>query len=139
MKKILSGLMIAATLAGGLAASVGSAGAQDWRYRRPPPGGWSHHDRGWGGGGWHHRDRGWDGGDAAAAAAAGLIGGMIIGGAIAQSQAEPAYEDDYVVRRQPRRVYEDEDYPRVRRAPHCRTLIKYDMYGKPYEYKDCDP
>ncbi|NLH82494.1 MAG: hypothetical protein GX458_16860 [Phyllobacteriaceae bacterium] len=128
MKKLLSGLMIAATLAGGLAASVGSADAQDWRYRRPPPGGW------------HHHDRGWNGGDAAAAAAAGLIGGMIIGGAIAQSQADQGYEDDYVVRRRPQRVYvDDEDYPRVHRTPHCRTLIKYDMYGKPYEFKDCDP
>ena len=122
MKKILTGLMIATTLVGGLAATAGSAEAQDWR--RPH----------------RHYDRGYDrGGDAAAAAAAGLVGGMILGGVLAQS-ARPDYvdEDDYVVRRAPRRVYDD-DYRPVRRGPHCRTLIKYDMYGKPYEFKDCDP
>mgnify|MGYP001584835954 CR=1 FL=1 len=138
MKKFLSGLMIATTLVGGLVASVGSADAQDWRYRRPPPGGWHQN------GGWHHHDRGWRG-DAGAAAAAGVIGGMIIGGALAQSNSGYydrgyVYDDDTYVVRRPRRVYVDEyDYPRVRRTPHCRTLIKYDMYGKPYEYKDCDP
>lgn len=123
MKKILTGVMIAATLVGGIAAPFSSAEAQQWR--RAP-----HH---------HHHRGGGGGGDAAAAAALGLVGGMILGGALAQSAERDYYEDDYVVRRAPRRVYEDEDYRPSRRGTRCRTLIKYDMYGKPYEYKDCDP
>jgi hypothetical protein len=138
MKKLLTGAMIAATLVGAVAVPFTSAEAQQWR--RPP---YHHHHRGGGGGG-----------DAAAAAALGVVGGMILGGALAQSQRPDYYDDDYVVRRAPRRVYEDdyvvrrapprrvyyeEDYRPTRRGTRCQTLIKYDMYGKPYEYKDCDP
>jgi Na+/glutamate symporter len=122
MKQFVTGLMIAATLTGGLLTSVAPADAQ---YRhRPGPYYYHHHDRG---------------GDAAAAAALGLVGGMILGGALAQSsRPDYVYEDDYAYRPAPRRVYE-EDYPRPRRGVRCRTFIKYDMYGKPYEFKDCDP
>jgi hypothetical protein len=125
MKKLLTALLAAVTLA----TSYAPADAQDWRYRRP--GGYYHH---------HHRG---GGGDAAAAAAVGLVGGLILGGIAAQaSQPSYVYDDDpVVVRRRPARVYE-EDVVVVRRArpyvPRCRTFIKYDMYGRPYEYKDCD-
>lgn len=126
MKKFVTGLMIAATLATTMATGTGSAEAQHWR-RPPPP--------------YHHHQRGGGGGDAAAAAAIGIIGGMILGGALAQSsRPDYVYQDDYVVRRRPARVYYEDDYgPSRRGRPYCRTLIKYDMYGKPYEYKDCDP
>lgn len=122
MKQFVTGLMIAATLTGGLLTSVAPADAQ---YRHRPPPYYGHHRNG--------------GGDAAAAAALGLVGGMILGGALAQS-SRPDYvdEDAYTYRRAPRRVYE-EDYPRPRQSARCRTLIKHDMYGKPYEFKDCDP
>jgi hypothetical protein len=122
MKKLLIALLAAVTLA----TSFAPADAQDWRYRR---------------GGYHHH-RGGGGGDAAAAAAVGLVGGLILGGLAAQaSQPSYVYDDPVVVRRRPARVYE-EDVVVVRRArpyvPSCRTYIKHDMYGRPYEYKDCD-
>lgn len=126
MKTLVTGLMVAATLFGGIAAGTGSAEAQ---YYRPH----HHWDRG-------HWDRGGDrGGDAAAAAALGVVGGMIIGGALAQSSRPDYYDDEVVVRRAPRRVYYEDDYAVPRRSVRCRTFIKYDMYGKPYEFKDCDP
>lgn len=118
MKKFVTGLMVAATLGGALAFATG-AEAQGWRR---------HH---------HH---GGGGGDAAAAAALGIVGGLIVGSAIANANQPDYYDDEYVVRRAPpRRVYYEDDYRPARRGAHCRTLIKYDMYGKPYEYKDCDP
>ena len=137
MKTFVTALMVAATLAGGLAASTGTADAQEWR--RHGPGGYH---GGWNGGyRHHHRGGGGGGGDAAAAAALGLVGGMILGGIAAQS-APPSYvyeDEPYVARRPAPRVYYDDDYRRPTRGARCRTLIKYDMYGKPYEYKDCDP
>lgn len=128
MNKFVTSLMIAATVTGGFVASAEPAAAQ-YRRHGPPP--YYRHYHGGGGG--------WNGGDAAAAAALGLVGGMIVGGALAQSsQPDYGYEDDYAYRPAPRRVYE-EDYPAPRRGVRCRTFIKYDMYGKPYEFKDCDP
>lgn len=127
MKTFVTALMAAATLAGATAASTGSAEAQDWRWRHH-----TYHGGYYGG----HR-----GGDVAAAAAAGIVGGLILGGIAAQA-SRPAYvyDEPVVVRRRPARVYY-EDAPVVRRntPPYCRTLIKHDMYGRPYEYKDCDP
>lgn len=118
MKKLITAAMVAVTLAGSLAVGTTSADADPWRRH-------------------HHR---YNGGDAAAAAALGLMGGLIIGGMAAEASRDRYYDDEVVVRR-PQRFYDYEDAPPPRRrhyTPRCRTLIKYDMYGRPYEYKDCD-
>ncbi|MCE1234755.1 MAG: hypothetical protein LWW93_00225 [Hyphomicrobiales bacterium] len=118
MKTTLTRFATVGLLIGAVVASTGTANADPWRH--------------------HHRGGG--GGDAAAAAAFGLVGGMILGGALAQSaQPDYGYEDEYVVRRAPSRVYYEDDYAPSRRGARCRTFIKHDMYGKPYEFKDCDP
>mgnify|MGYP001766699579 CR=1 FL=1 len=116
MKKLVTSLLAAVTIGTAMLATVGTADAQ-YRPR------------------WHHHHRG--GIDPGAAAALGVLGGLAIGGALAQQ--DYYYEDEpVVVRRRPVRVYE-EDYVVKRRAtPRCRTIIKYDMYGKPYEWKDCN-
>lgn len=74
--------------------------------------------------------------DDGAGVAAAIIGGAIIGSAITQNQANQRYYDD---------TYEEEEVivrrppPPKRQVPGaiCKTIIKHDMYGKPYEYKDC--
>ena len=119
MKKILTSLVAAATLGTAVLAGVGTAEAQPrWR---------------------HHRSSGID---PAGAAALGIIGGLAIGSAIASQNSRAYYYEDepVVVRRRPVRVYEDDYYVPVRRrpGPRCQTIIKYDMYGRPYEWKDCD-
>lgn len=50
-------------------------------------------------------------GAAVAAGAAGLVGGLILGGALAESARPEPLDDEVVVRRRPRpaRVYEEED------------------------------
>lgn len=138
MKTFVSGLMIAATLAGGMLATSGPADAQDYRMPYYRHGGGHGGHGGYGGHGGHYYRGGGGGGDAAAAAALGLVGGMILGGALAQSSRADDGYDEYVERPVPRRVYEGE-YRRSYRGARCDTLIKYDMYGKPYEYKDCNP
>lgn len=119
MKKLIAGALAALTLATTLATPASAY--DEWR-RRP-----SHHHR--------------DGGDVAGAAALGIVGGMILGGLAAQA-AQPSYvydDEPVVVRRRPVRVYEEEPVVRRSRRPVCETLIKYDMYGRPYEYRDCAP
>lgn len=118
MKKILTSLLAAATLGSALVATVATADAQP--YHRPR---------------WHHHGGGID---PAGAAALGVLGGLVVGGALAQQNRDYYYEDEpVVVRRRPVRVYE-EQYVAPRRGPRCQTVIKYDMYGKPYEWKDCN-
>lgn len=56
-----------------------------------------------------------DDGAAVAAGAAGLVGGLIIGGALADSQ-RPAYDDEEVVVRRRPRVIEEEEVVRPRRC-----------------------
>jgi hypothetical protein len=119
MKKIVTSLLAALTLGSTLVATTGSADAQP-RWRHYP----------------HYRHGGGIG--PGGAAALGVLGGLMLGSALSQQQYY--YEDEpVVVRRRPVRVYE-EDYVVVKRrpAPRCHTIIKYDMYGKPYEWKDCN-
>ena len=74
--------------------------------------------------------------------AAGAVGGLIVGSAIANAnrptyygsapgrvyyEEEPEY---YVPAPAPRRVY--------RSGPNCVSYTKYDMNGQPYEWKDCN-
>lgn len=122
MKKIVTSLLAAVTLGTALIATTGTASADPWR-RPPHPG-------------WHHRHNGGIG--PGGAAALGLLGGLALGSAL--SQPGYYYDDEpVVVRRAPPRVYYEDDYVVVKRrpAPRCRTIIKYDMYGKPFEWKDC--
>lgn len=118
MKKFVTSALAAVTLGTALVASAGTASAQPY-YR--------HHHHGIGPGG---------------AAALGLLGGLAIGSAMSRpSYYGPGYyyyEEPVVVRRRPVRVYEEPVVVVKRRpVPNCRTIIKYDMYGKPYEWKDC--
>ncbi len=53
---------------------------------------------------------------AIAAGAVGLVGGMILGGALADSARPVPVEEDVVVRRRPVRVYEEEEVVRPRRC-----------------------
>lgn len=128
MKKLVTSLLAAVTLGTALVASAGTASADPWRH--PPRPGYSHYHRGGGIG---------PGG----AAALGVLGGLMLGSALSQpGYAQPGYyydDEPVVVRRRPVRVYDDE-YVVVKRrpAPRCQTFIKYDMYGKPYEWKDCN-
>ena len=57
-------------------------------------------------------------GAAVAAGAAGLVGGLILGGALAESSRPEPIDEEVVVRRRPRpvRVYEEEDDIRPRRC-----------------------
>ena len=71
MKKTLTCLLAAATIAAALATTATDASAQ-WR------------GRGWGGGGWH--GGGWRGGGWGPGVAAGVVGGAVIAGAIIASQ-----------------------------------------------------
>ncbi len=120
MKKLATSLLAAITLGTALIATAGTASADPWRHR---PGG-------------YYRDRGGIG--PGGAAALGLLGGVMLGSAL--SQPGYYYEDEpVIVRRRPVRVYE-EDYVVVKRrpAPRCRTYIKYDINGRPFEWKDCN-
>ena len=118
MKKLLTSLLAAATLGTALVATVATADAQP--FHRPR---------------WHHHGGGID---PAGAAALGVLGGLMIGGALAQQNGYYYEDEPVVVRRRPVRVYEDEYVVKRRAGPRCRTIIKYDMYGKPYEWKDCN-
>lgn len=126
MKKIVTSLLAAVTLGSALVATTATADAQA-RHWRPP----------------HHHYRHGGGIGPGGAAALGVLGGLALGSALAQPGYYGSgyyYEDEpVVVRRRPVRVYE-EDYVVVKRRPGpvCRTIIKYDMYGKPYEWKDCN-
>ena len=118
MKKLVTSLLAAVTLGTAVFAGVGTAEAQPR---------WRHHHGG--------------GIDPAGAAALGIIGGLAVGSMIAsQNSGSYYYEDEpVVVRRRPVRVYDDEYVVMKRRpGPRCQTIIKYDMYGKPYEWKDCN-
>ena len=66
-------------------------------------------------------------GAAVAAGAAGLVGGLILGGALAESQRPEPIDDEVVVRRRPRpvRVYEEE----VVRPRHCWREEWRDRWG----------
>lgn len=126
MKKLATSLLAAVTLGTALVATAGTASADPWRHR---PGGYYHHRGGIGPGG---------------AAALGVLGGVMLGSALAQPGYYPGYyyeDDPVVVRRRPVRVYEEDDYVVVRKrhpAPRCRTTIKYDIDGRPFEWKDCN-
>ena len=119
MKKIVTSLLAAVTLGTAVFAPIGSAEAQ------PGPR-WHHHHRGGGIG---------PGG----AAALGVLGGLMLGSALSQPGYYYYEDEPVVVRRRPVRVYDDE-YVVVKRraAPRCQTIIKYDMYGRPFEWKDCN-
>lgn len=73
--------------------------------------------------------------------AAGAVGGLILGSAIANAN-QPRY---YYDAPPPSRVYIEEEpeyVPAPRRAyrssPNCVSYTKYDMNGQPYEWKDCN-
>ncbi len=72
-----------------------------------------------------------DPGAAWAAGAAGVVGGLILGNALAQPQPEP---EAYVVRRRPARVYEEEEVV-VRRR--CWREVRYDDWGDRYVRRVC--
>jgi hypothetical protein len=137
MKKILTALVAAAALA----TSLTPADARDhWR----PGGPRYYHGGGYHGGGYYpHGGYYHHNGNYGGAVAAGVVGGLILGGLAAQA-AQPSYvyeDDPVVVRRRPARVYADDDVVVVRRrawVPACRTFIKYDIYGRPYEYMHCN-
>jgi hypothetical protein len=73
--------------------------------------------------------------------AAGAVGGLIVGSAIANANrpayyyGEPGYyadaEPEYIqAPPPPRRVY--------RSSPNCVSYTKYDINGQPFEWKDCN-
>ena len=72
-----------------------------------------------------------DPGAAFAAGAAGLVGGLILGGALAQPEPEP---EAYVVRRRPVRVYEEEEVVVPRR---CWREVWYDNWGDRHVRRIC--
>ena len=74
-----------------------------------------------------------DDGAVAAGAAAGLVGGMLLGGALA-NQGRVYEEEQVVVRRRPVRVYEEEEYVRPRR---CHTEEWRDRWGDYHERRVC--
>ncbi|WP_407048395.1 hypothetical protein [Methyloraptor flagellatus] len=126
MNKTFAALMTGAVLVSSLAVTS-TAEAQYWR----------HH--GYHGGYRHHGGAG-----VGAGVAAGLIGGALIGGAIASQQNRTYYYDDgYVDAPAGATVYEEAPVVRrrvVREVPgsNCTEYTKYDMYGKPYLWKDCN-
>jgi hypothetical protein len=69
-----------------------------------------------------------DDGAAVAAGAAGLIGGMILGGALAESARPEPLDEEVIVRRRPRpvRVYQEED---VIRPQRCWREEWHDRWG----------
>lgn len=71
-----------------------------------------------------------DPGAAWAAGAAGLVGGLILGNALAQPEPEP---EPYVVRRRPVRVYEEEVVVR----PRCWREVWYDSWGDRHVRRLC--
>lgn len=71
-------------------------------------------------------------GDVAAGAAAGLVGGLLLGGALANSGRVP--EEEVVVRRRPARVYEEEEVVRPRR---CWREEWTDRYGDIHYRRVC--
>ena len=71
-----------------------------------------------------------DPGAAFAAGAAGLVGGLILGNALAQPQPE----ETYVVRRRPVRVYEEEEVVVPRR---CWREVWYDSWGDRHTRRIC--
>jgi hypothetical protein len=70
---------------------------------------------------------------ALAAGAAGLVGGMILGGALAESQRPVPVEEEVVVRRRPR-VIEEEDVVRPR---HCWREEWRDRWGDIHVRRVC--
>lgn len=74
-----------------------------------------------------------DSGDAVAAGAVGLVGGMILGGALADSQRDD--RDVVVVHRRPARVIEEEE---VVPAPRCWRERWYDRWGDLHVRRVCD-
>lgn len=75
-----------------------------------------------------------DDGAVAAGAAAGLVGGLLLGGALADRGR--VYEEEPVIvhRRRPVRVYEEEEYVRPRR---CHTEEWRDRWGDYHERRVC--
>ena len=71
-----------------------------------------------------------DPGAAVAAGAAGLVGGLILGNALAQPQP-----DTYVVRRRPVRVYDEEEEIVVPRR--CWREVWYDSWGDRHVRRLC--
>lgn len=128
MKKLLTSLTAAVVSVTAVVSTAAPASAQTM-YRPPHHGGYigRHHDGGIGPGG---------------AAALGIVGGLVLGSMLAQPyDYGPGYyyeDEPVVVRRRPVRVYEDTVVVRRARTPHCRTTIRYDMYGRPFEWKDCN-
>lgn len=109
MKKILTGALAAATLAGALSAATAVPAAAD-----------EHH--GWRGGGWHEGYRGWRGGyrdgwrgDGAAAALLGLAAGAAIAGG-------GAYYGGYYA-----------EPPAYYYAPRCRVEMRWNPYWGGYD------
>jgi len=74
-----------------------------------------------------------DGGAVAAGAAAGLVGGMILGGALANQNRVPE-EEVIVERRRPVRVYEEEEVVRPR---HCWREEWSDRWGDIHTRRVC--
>lgn len=73
------------------------------------------------------------GGDVAAGAAAGLVGGLLLGGALANENRVPE-EEVIVERRRPVRVYEEEEVVRPR---HCWREEWSDRYGDIHTRRVC--
>ena len=76
-----------------------------------------------------------DDGAAVAAGAAGLVGGLILGGALADSaRPEPLDDEEVVVRRRPARIYEEEEIVRPR---HCWREEWRDRWGDIHVRRVC--
>ncbi len=86
MNKLFKTLVVSATLAATVVGSVGTASADDWRWRRH-----------------HHHHRG--GGDAVAAGVAGLAVGALLGSALSQPRPSRTYVEEYPVYEEPAPVY----------------------------------
>ena len=72
-----------------------------------------------------------DPGAAIAAGTLGVIGGLMLGGALAQPEPEP---ETYVVRRRPVRVYDEEEVVVPRR---CWREVWYDSWGDRHVRRIC--
>lgn len=73
------------------------------------------------------------GGEVAAGAAAGLVGGLLLGGALANQNRAPE-EEVIVERRRPVRIYEEEEVVRPRRCWHEEWS---DSYGDIHTRRVC--
>lgn len=110
MKKIISAITIAATLAVSTPAIAGNRG---YDYRWGVDHGGRQHSGTYRG---HRRDRGVSTGEAVAIG----IGALILGAAISNNNRDT-------------RVVERYEYPNQRQPQYvCQDVVKYDYYGNPY-------